>query len=134
YDKGHNTATHEELVDEKLGYQPQVSWYTRRAMEAWAEYVGAFAAVKEGDGTLLDHMLIYAHSDQEWAKIHSLDGIPMSTAGKAGGKLKTGLHIDGAGQPGTRLGYTLLRVMGVDVQSWGSQSNQTFKEVGEILA
>jgi hypothetical protein len=133
YDKGHHTATHEEMIDEKLGYQPQSSWFTKQAMASWAEYVAAFAAVPEGDGTLLDNMLIYAHSDQELAKIHSIEGIPMFTAGKAGGKLKTGIHVAGAGQPGTQLGYTLLRVMGADVQSWGSQSNQTSKEIGEIL-
>jgi hypothetical protein len=134
YEKGHHTATHEELVDESLGYQPQSSWFTRRAMDAWVEYVAAFAAVPEGDGTLLDNMLIYAHSDQEWAKIHSLDGIPMFTAGKAGGKLKTGLHIDGKGQPGSQLGFTALRILGLETGEWGSQSNRTSKAITEILA
>ena len=134
YEKGHHAATHEEIIDEKLGYQPQVSWFTKRAMDSWAEYVAAFAAVPEGDGTLLDNMLIYAHSDQELAKVHSVDGIPMFTAGKAGGRIKTGMHLDGGGQPNTRLGYTLLKVMGVDAAEWGSQSNQTSKAIGEILA
>jgi hypothetical protein len=32
------------------------------------------------------------------------------------------------------MGYTALRVMGVEVPSWGSQSNNTSKEIGEILA
>ena len=35
--------------------------------------------------------------------------------------------------PGTRVGYTALRLMGVDVPSWGNQSNNTSKEIGEIL-
>ena len=77
-------------------------------------------------------MLVYAHSDQEYAKIHSLDGIPMFTAGRAGGKLKTGLHIDGAGQPGTRLGLTVQRIMGVEAQSWGAGSNNATTEIKEI--
>jgi len=33
YDKPHHTATHEEAVDPELQCQPNVSWYTRRAME-----------------------------------------------------------------------------------------------------
>jgi hypothetical protein len=103
-------------------------------MEEWAYYVKAFAAVPEGDGTLLDNTLIYCNSDQEFAKIHSLEGIPMFTAGKAGGRMKTGLHIDGAGGPGTRLGYTVQRVMGIEVAEWGAQSNKVSKEIGEILA
>jgi hypothetical protein len=133
YEKPHHTATHEEYIDEKLGYQEQVSWFTRRAMEEWAYYVEAFAKVKEGDGTLLDNCLIYSLSDISYAKVHSLDGIPMFTAGRAGGKLKTGLHIDGAEGPGTRLGYTAMKVMGLDVPSWGTLSNTTSKEIGEIL-
>ncbi|MDB5422966.1 MAG: hypothetical protein JWQ29_382, partial [Phenylobacterium sp.] len=134
FEKSHHTITHEELVDEKLGYQPDASWFNRRSMEAWAYFVSTLANTKEGDGTLLDHMMVYAHSDQEYAKIHSLDGVPMFTAGKAGGKLKTGLHIDGKGSTGTRLGYTVQRVMGVDINSWGAGSNKATSEFGDILA
>jgi hypothetical protein len=134
YEKAHHTVTHEELVDEKLGYQPLTSWFTRRAMEQWAYFVAALAKVPEGDGTLLDNMLVYAHSDQAYAKIHTLEGIPMFTAGRAGGRLKTGLHITGNGDPATRLGYTLQRILGLDIASWGEGSNRTTKEIGEILA
>ena len=133
YSNTHHLVTHEEIEDPKLGYQVQNSWYIRRAMEAWSYFVGALAAHKEGDGTLLDRTLVYAHSDTEYAKVHSLDGIPMMTAGSAGGRIKTGLHIDGHGDPGTRLGYTLQRVMGLDPSSWGTGSMNTNKEIGEIL-
>jgi hypothetical protein len=134
YDKPHHTATHEEAVDESLQCQPNVSWYTRRAMEEWGYYVQALADFKEGDGSLLDNSLIYATTDQSFAKIHGIEGIPMFTAGRAGGKIKTGLHIDGGGTPGCRLGYTAMQLMGVDVPSWGDKSNNTSKEIGEILA
>lgn len=134
YDKPHHTATHEEAVDEELEYQPNVSWFTRRAMDEWAYFVGALANFREGDGTLLDSSLIYATTDQSFAKIHSIEGIPMFTAGNLGGQLKTGLHIDGGGSPGTRLGYTAMRLMGVDVPQWGDKSNTTSSEIGEILA
>ncbi len=133
YEKPHHTASHEEPMDEKLGYQPMVSWFIKRGIECWAQYVDAFAKMKEGDGTLLDNMLIYATTDQSFAKVHSIDGLPMFTAGRAGGKIKTGLHIDGAAGPGTRLGYTAMKLYGLDVSSWGNQSNNTSKEIGEIL-
>jgi len=133
YDKPHHTATHEEAVDEKLQCQPNVSWYTRRAMEEWAYYVQALADFREGDGSLLDNSLIYATTDQSFAKIHGIEGIPMFSAGRAGGQVKTGLHIDGGGSPGCRLGYTAMRLMGLDVRAWGDKSNNTSKEIGEIL-
>ena len=121
-------------MDEALGYQPNVSWYTRRCMEAWAYFVESFTKIKEGDGSLLDNVLIYANTDHGLARIHSLDGMAMFTAGRAGGKMKTGLHVAGDGSPVTRLGYTAMKVMGLNVRSWGTKSNNTSKEVGEILA
>jgi len=133
YDKPHHTATHEEAVDEELQCQPNVSWYVRRAMDEWAYYVEAMANFREGDGTLLDNSLIYATTDQSFAKIHGIEGIPMFSAGTAGGRVRTGLHIDGGGSPGCRLGYTAMKLMGVDVPSWGDKSNNTSKEIGEIL-
>ena len=99
YDKPHHTATHEEAVDAELGYQPNVSWFTRRAMDEWAYYVDALANFKEGDGSLLDNSFIYATTDQSFAKLHAIDGIPMFSAGTAGGRVKTGLHVDGGGSP-----------------------------------
>jgi Protein of unknown function (DUF1552) len=133
YDKPHHTATHEEAVDPAQKCQPHVSWFTRRAMEEWAYFVQALASVKEGAGSMLDNVLVFANTDQSFAKTHAIDGIPMFTAGRAGGALKTGLHIDGGGSAGTRLGYTAMKLMGLDVNSWGTQSNATSKEITEIL-
>jgi hypothetical protein len=134
YDKPHHSATHEEPVDEQLGYQPNVSWYTRRCMEAWSYFVEAFTKIKEGDGVVLDNMLIYANSDQSFAKVHGMDGIPMFTAGRAGGKVKGGIHVAGGGQPGTRVGFTCQKALGLDIESWGTQSNSTSKAISEVLA
>lgn len=133
YDKPHHTATHEEAVDPQLRYQPNVSWYTRRAMEEWSYYVQALANFREGDGSLLDNAFIYATTDQSFAKLHAIDGIPMFSAGNAGGRIKTGLHIDGGGTPGCRLGFTAQRLMGLDIASWGAKSNTTSQPIGEIL-
>ena len=133
YEKPHHTTTHEEPVDAALGYQPTSSWFLRRSMESWAYFVEAFTKVKEGDGTLLDNTLIYGSTDHAWARIHSLDGIPSFTAGRAGGRVKSGLHIDGGGTPATRVGYSAMRVMGVDANSWGTGSNRTGSEIAEII-
>ncbi len=133
YEKPHHTTTHEEPVDAALGYQPNCSWFTRRAMESWAYYVEAFSKVKEGDGTLLDNVLIYALSDCAYARFHTLDGMAAMTAGRAGGRVKAGLHVNAKGTTVARMGYTLQRVMGLDINAWGARSNNTSKELGEIL-
>ena len=133
YEKPHHTTTHEERIDDTIGYQPTASWFTRRSMESWAYFVEAFTKVKEGEGTLLDNVLIYGTTDHAWARVHSLEGIPVFTAGRAGGRIKTGLHVDGGGSPATRVGYTALKLLGVDAISWGAKSNSTSKEISEIL-
>jgi hypothetical protein len=133
YEKPHHTCTHEEPVDEKLGYQVTASWFTRRSMENFAQFIAKFASIKEGDGTLLDNCLIYANTETSLARMHSMDAIPMFTAGTAGGRLKTGFHINGASASVSRVGYTVLRVMGIDINAWGEKSNLTNKEIGEVL-
>ena len=130
----HHLTTHEEMVDPQLGYQPMTHWFTVEAMKAFAYFVESLAAIKEGDGTLLDNTLVFAHSDQEYAKVHGLEGIPSMTAGKAGGRLKTDIHLAGNSQSVARVVYTVLRAMEVEMPAWGSKSNRTSKEIGEILA
>jgi hypothetical protein len=133
YEKPHHTTTHEEPNDPKLGYQPTASWFTRRSMESWGYFVEAFTKVKEGDGTLLDNVFIYATTDHGYARMHSLDNVPVFTAGRAGGKVKSGLHIDMNASAATRVGLTALQLFGIDKQSWGVDGNNTSQAVSEIL-
>ncbi len=134
YEKPHHTCTHEERLDPELNYQVNASWFTRRSFEGWAYFVDAFTKVKEGDGTLLDNVFIMADTDVGYARVHSLDGFTVMTAGRAGGKVKTGLHIPGNGSTVCRLGYTALKLMGCDVNTWGTKSNANSSEIGELLA
>lgn len=133
-DSVHHNITHEELFDPKQGIQVQSSWFLREAFKSFAYFVAALAKQPEGAGSLIDNVLVYAHSDNEDAKTHVLNGTPMFTVGKAGGRLRTGLHVDGRGDVATRLGYTVQRVMGLPVAEWGSGSLQTSREITEILA
>jgi len=132
-DKTHHTLTHEELADPQLDYQPQATWFGARSLDAWADFVSILAAVKEGDGTLLDNCLVLAHSDTSFAKTHDVLGIPIMLAGRAGGRIKTGIHVAGNGEPVSRVGLTLQQIMGLPIDRWGMGAMQTAKPVGEIL-
>ena len=129
----HHIVTHEESVDDRLGYQPTNNIFLKEAMSNWAYFVSAMAKQPEGSGALLDRMVIFAHSDQNFAKAHTIEGIPMMTAGSAGGRLRTGLHIDGREAPGSQLGYTLQRVMGLQLNTWGGDSMATSTTISEIV-
>ena len=39
----------------------------------------------------------------------------------------------GKGGQITRMAYTSMKVLGVDVNSWGTKSNQASKEISEML-
>ena len=133
-ERTHHALSHEELIDPATGRQPNHAWFVERAMENWAYFLESMANTREGDGSLLDHSLIYANSDCSFAKVHSLQGVPMFTAGSLNGKVRTGLHIDGKSQAGTQVGYTCQRLMGLPISSWGEQSMQTSHEISEIIA
>jgi hypothetical protein len=133
-DMTHHSLTHEELIDPQLGYQPKATEFHMQALGAWASFVQVLASVREGDGTLLDNCLVLAHSDTSFAKMHDVLGIPVMLAGRAGGRVKTGLHIAGNGEPITRIGLTLQQVMGLPVDRWGSGAMQTAKTLSELLA
>lgn len=130
----HHQLTHEEVLDNRLGYQPEATYFLTKVMEAWVYFVAALDKVKEGDRTLLDNTLVFAHSETEFAKFHTIDNIPMMTAGSAGGRLNTGVYVDGIGTPVSRVGLTLQQVMGVPVDRWGAKSMETNKPVGELVA
>lgn len=134
YEKPHHVATHEEPDDAETGYQLMVSWFTKRSMTALADYIEAFSRVREGDGSLLDRCLICGVTDHSYARIHSNDGIPFITAGRAGGRLKTGLHVNGENSAHGRIGLTMAHAMGLDLKSFGSKSNQSSRPITDVLA
>ena len=103
-------------------------------MELFALFLKEFDSVKEGDGTVLDNSLIFAFTDQSFAKIHAVDGLPMFTAGKASGRMNTGYHIDGASSPVSRVGLTLQKAMSIGVESWGTGSMETKNIITDILS
>jgi hypothetical protein len=130
----HHLLTHEEAIDSNLGYQPLAFWFNKQAMDGFATYLQTLSSIKEGDGTLLDNCMVFATSETNYARVHTIDGIPTYLAGKAGGRLKAGQHVVGNGDPITRVGFTVMRMMGVPIEKWGTNSLQTNKAITEILA
>jgi hypothetical protein len=125
--------THEEAIDPKLGYQPNATFFIERSMETFASMLKMMDAVKEGSGTLLDHSLVLATSESNFAKIHSVDNLPIMVAGSAGGKWKSGQHVSGKGDPSSRVGLTIQQVLGLPVTGWGDAAMQTNKPISEVM-
>ena len=129
----HHTLTHEEAKDPVLGYQPESTRFVLHSTDAWASFVEILGSVPEGDGTLLDHCAVMAHSETSDANSHSVSGLPIMIAGRAGGRLNPGVHIRGAGETIARVGLTMQQVMGLNVGAWGTKANETSRPISEIL-
>ena len=129
----HHTLTHEEPIDPKLGHQKEVAWFATRSMIAWREFLDEISSIQEGDGTLLDHCLILAHSDCSIAKAHAVEGIPVMIAGNANGRIRTGFHLAGNADPITRVGLTVQQALGLQVERWGALSMDTNRTISELV-
>ncbi len=130
----YHTRSHEEAVDPKLGYQPDVTWFQTQCLNAFAEMLKTLDGVKEGNSTLLNRITLLHATDVSYAKTHTMENIPLLTAGGGGGRIKTGLHVSAIGDTVARVGLTLQQAFGVPVSTWGTESNQTSKTITEIMA
>lgn len=130
----HHQLTHEEPLDPQLGYQPAVTDFVRDCMLAWGSFVQALATFREGGGTLLDNTLVLAHSETSDARVHSVNSLPIMIAGRAGGRINSGLHIAGRGTPASRVALTVMHLMGVPIDRWGTGSLETKAVISELIA
>src|SRR5262244_906748 len=61
--------------------------------EVFAGFIKKIEAVKEGDGTVLDHSTILFGSDMSNSDRHNNDPLPSAILGHANGKIKGGQHV-----------------------------------------
>ena len=132
--KIYHQITHDEPTDAQLGYQPETSKLANLVMQGLGVFLNEMDAIKEGDGTLLDNMLVLAFSDTGYAKIHSIENIPMLLAGRAGGKHKAGQHIHSTGDAVTRVSLTAMQLVGAPVGEFGVGTMRTSRPVSEVIA
>jgi hypothetical protein len=110
-------------------------------IEKFVYLLGKLKAMKEGTGTVLDNSIIYFTSEFGDGFSHNMRDLPMVVAGKGGGKLKTGLHVDfpldaapgtgadGKGNPKDKqlaaLHLSVLQCFGMNMPSFGVDDKGT---------
>ena len=129
----HHSYTHEEPIDQKLGYQVKCAWFQQLYFKGLHDLATTFDSIKEGDGTLLDHMMLFAYTDHGAPRVHSLLNYPMITIGGANGQIKTGSHLATPGEAATRVTYTIQQAFGVPVSNWGTGSNHATVPISGVL-
>jgi hypothetical protein len=79
----------------------------------------------DGDGNLLDHSMVLYGSPMGDSNVHNHKRVPMFLAGHANGALKGNLHVRTKdGTPMANVYLTMLRKLGVDVETFGDSTGE----------
>ena len=87
FTKSHHGLTHSQNREDVKKALVQVD---RFYVDLFAEVLEQLDAIKEGEGTLLDHSMITLGSGLGDGKDHTMDELPIIVAGSANGRIKTG--------------------------------------------
>lgn len=102
-------------------------------MSELAVLVQALRAMPEGAGTLLDSCGILAANDVTDGPSHSYKSFPVLVIGRAGGRLRSGVHVASAGNV-LRVPLTVARAVGHDaLASFGAREGLTSDPLSELL-
>lgn len=110
--EGHHDLSHfDDSSVDALGKLTRINtWYA----EQLAYLLDRLDAIPEGDGTLLDNTVVVWVNELGRGNNHSHFPVPFLTAGKAGGRLKTGRFLDFGRTPHNNLLVSLCHAMGLD--------------------
>jgi hypothetical protein len=91
--------------------------------EAFARFLKRMAAIKDGDGSLLDHSILLFGSNMSNSDLHNNDPLPLAVLGRGYGKIKGGQHLKYAQDtPLANLILTLLQRGGIPVDKHGNST------------
>lgn len=127
---GHHRMTHDEA-----GSQPGVKAILTQIMSEFAYLLQALDAVQEGDGTLLDHMVVLGTSDCARGRTHGLEDFPILLAGGCCGELRTGVHYRSPSlENASRVPLSLARAMGLRPAAFGGDEGEAREGLSAIEA
>jgi hypothetical protein len=120
--EGHHSLSHHAGNPDKLA---QIAKIDRFYASMFADVLGKLKAVKEGDGTLLDHSMIVYGSAIGDGNRHNHDDLPVILAGKGGGTLKSGRTVKFPFEtPMCNLFLSMLDRMGVKEERFGDSTGR----------
>lgn len=132
---GLHQVCHDERVSGAPEPQPTVHAAIRFTMEQLAYFLTRLQQTREGAGNLLDHSAILCTTELSEGYTHSNDEFPIVVAGRAGGRLRGGVHVRSTARQNTSdVLLTLLRAVGDNRPSFGAGAGQTSTVVSGLLA
>ena len=127
----HHPVTHHQNDPAKMEKCTAIQRYH---VKLFTDYLEKLRNTPDGDGSLLDHMIILYGAAISNSDRHTHGPLPTLLVGGGGGALKGGRHlVYPEHTPLTNLHLTLLNLLGVPAERIGDSTGQ-FKELSEVSA
>ena len=125
----HHPLSHHRDNPEKIEKLARINAYH---MQFFSDFLVKMQSTPDGDGTLLDNVMVMYGSALRNSNRHTTQNLPILVAGGGGGEIKGGRHVVcPEGTPLTDLQYTMLAKLGVPVDGF-SGTNGEIRELSEI--
>jgi hypothetical protein len=125
----HHPVTHHQNDPAKMEKCAKIQVYH---LKLFTDYLEKLRNTPDGDGSLLDHMMILYGASISNSDRHSHGPLPTLVVGGGGGAIKGGQHlVYPEHTPLTNLQLTMLNLLGVPTEKIGDSTGQ-FKELSEI--
>ena len=118
----HHSISHHGNDDEKLAKYAKIGTYQ---IVKLAAFLDKLKATNDGDGTLLDHSLLYFGSGMSNGNAHDRNNPPAVLVGGAHGRMKGNRHVAAKkDEPTANLLLALGHVAGVEIDSFGASTGR----------
>jgi hypothetical protein len=111
----HYGGTHDYTHREFSAFMKQGVWWVSQ----FAYLLDRLKSIPEGDGTMLDHSLVFLGTEICDGNTHSHDNMPFVIAGRAGGAVSTGRFLSYDYERHGNLWVSVARAMGQSITQFG---------------
>ena len=118
----HHPLSHHQNAPEKIEKLAKINAYH---MQLFTDFLIKLRSTQDGDGSLLDHVMILYGSAIRDSNRHNTNDLPILVAGGGCGEIAGGRHvIFSKDTPLTDLHYTMLLKLGVPVEAFGGSERE----------
>ena len=118
--EAHHPTSHHQNDPDKLAKLARINTYH---ISLLAYYLEKLRATPDGDGSLLDHVMVLYGAGLSDGNRHSSENLPILLAGGGGGTLDCGRHVQCADPtPMSNLHVTLMDKLGLPVERFGTST------------
>ena len=118
--EAHHPTSHHQNDPDKLARLARINTYH---VSLLAYYLDKLRATPDGDGSLLDHVMVLYGAGLSDGNRHSSENLPILLAGGGGGTLDCGRHVQCADPtPMSNLHVTLMDKLGLPVERFGTST------------